>query len=385
MAGRTVDGAPRRDHPSVPRDRIRALAAHIGHPVVSSVYLNVDGSCRPVRADVTRAFDHLADGLTAQARARDAEVGRAVETDLHLMREWLGSGWGRAETRGLAMFADGRVGWSEVIALPWAVTDTAGLGPRPQVARLLAEEDEHRPCLLALVDRRNLRLVMLGAGTPLELEGLTDLEPRAVDTDVELGSFQHRHEEAARAHYRRAGNRIETALESTRAAYLIVGGPDEALAGLEAHAPRPVHDRIEGRISVPLSASLQSIVESARAIEDSIRCNHETERVGRLEESLGPGQAGAVGLEATLAALNERRLATLLVEKQFTAPGSHCPACGYLSASAWQCPRCGTTPIPLEDVVELAVDVAAAEDVLVEFVHTGALEHHGKIGALLRF
>lgn len=375
-----------REDPVITNGRIRSLARFVGQPVVSTVYLNVDGAYRPVRADVAVAFEHLADGLIAHGRAAgDGGLSQALKGDLQLMREWLGHSWDRSDTRGLALFAASRQAWLEVVALPWAVDDVAAFGPRPRISRLLATLYEHRPLLVALVDGRRLRLVSIERGSPGEVEGLMDLEPRAVDTDVEVGSFQHQREEAVRAHYRRAAQHLDAALGASRAEYLILGGTDEAVAGLEDHLARPVLDRTAGRISVRVSAPLNEILEAARTVECSIRGHREAESIRRLEESSGPGQAGVAGLEATLEALDERRLATLLVEKGFSAPGSRCPACGYLGTNVWQCRRCGGRPAALDDVVEPALNEAVADAAAVEFVHAGGLDRFGRIGALLRF
>lgn len=384
-ARRSANDAQVVERPVITKDRIRSLARRVGQPFVSSVYLDVDGARRPVRADVIAAFERLADGLSDQERARDGKWGEALAKDLRLMREWLGSGWDRGDTRGLALFCESRQGWLDVIRLPWSVPDAAGCGPRPQISHLLAGLSEHRRFLVALVDRRSLRIIIVEGGHASELDGLADPEARAVDTDVELGGFQHQREEAARAHYRRAGKHLEAVLASGEAEYLVIGGPDESVAGLEEHAPRSVHDRLAGRISVPVSAPLHEIAAAARGIEETIRQRRDTETIRRLEESLGRGQTGVAGLKATLAALDDRRLATLLVEEDFAAPGSRCPACGSLAGDVWRCPRCGASPVALDDVVEAAVDDALAEDAAVEFVQRGGLERSGKIAGLLRF
>lgn len=369
-------------------EEIRDLAAHVGDPAVSSVYLDADGARRPVRADVEVAFDYLANELKRQSGAKgDRVLSGGVEGDLKRMHDWLGSGWDRSDIRGLAFFSDSRRGWFEVVTLPWAVADSAVLGRRPRIAPLLAALDENRPLLVALIDRRRLRLFAFDRGRTGELFGLTDLEPRAVDTGNALGRFEHHREEEARVHYRRAAERIDAALAADAYERWVVGGPDEAVAGLESQLPQAVRRRQAGRVSVRVSAPIGEIAQAAREAAESVREQRETEAVRKVGELAGPGQAGSTGLAATLAALDDRRVATLLVADGFTAPGAYCLTCGYLGmgVDVWRCPRCGTTPVAEDDIVELAIDEAVAQRSKVEFIRTGGLDQFGEIAAVDRF
>src|ERR1035437_454165 len=83
---------------------LRDLADYVGEPTVSSVYLDVDGRHRPVRAQLDAAFESLADGLR-RAGAGDERLLKAVEADVEQMRDWLGSKLEGSSTRGGAMFA----------------------------------------------------------------------------------------------------------------------------------------------------------------------------------------------------------------------------------------------------------------------------------------
>ena len=371
---------------TVTTEMVRALAAHVGDPAVSSLYLDTDGARRPIRADVVAAFEQLAGDLIVRARAHGNRITtEAVEGDLQRMRDWLGSGWDRGDIRGLALFSASGQGWFEVVPLAWPVADAVGLGPRPQIARLVAVLDAHRPLLVALIDRRRLRLFDFEEGNLSELPGLTDLEARAVDTDVELGGFGHQHEEAARVHYRRAAQRIETVLATRATGQWLVGGPDEAVAGLQACLQASAGRRLAGQVSVRVSAPISEIAEAVRYVEPSVMLRRQTDALRSLEESAGPGRAGSIGLDATLAALSDGRVGTLLVAEGFAAPGACCQVCGYLGTNLWNCRRCGSTPAAVDDIVELAVNEAVAQHAGVQFIGAGRLDGHGGIAAIDRF
>lgn len=102
---------------------------------------------------------------------------------------------------------------------------------------------------------------------------------------------------------------------------------------------------------------------------------------------MGTGGRGAAGLDETLAALNERRVETLLIDEGFSAPGSVSSGSGMLHAQ-----REGTSPVddselvPREDIVESAIQSALAQSADVHVVrYHDDLGVHGSIGAILRF
>jgi peptide subunit release factor 1 (eRF1) len=97
------------------------------------------------------------------------------------------------------------------------------------------------------------------------------------------------------------------------------------------------------------------------------------------------GSRGVVGLEATLAALADKRVGTLVVSEGFAAPGARCPACGHTGIAVRQCPSCGTPTAAIDDVVDVLVGQALAQGATVEFARGTELDRYGRIGALTRY
>ena len=92
------------------------------------------------------------------------------------------------------------------------------------------------------------------------------------------------------------------------------------------------------------------------------------------------------GLEATLAALVERRVDLLLVSDGYATEGWRCRSCRYLGPRGRQCPVCANSMDLVDDVVEEAVEEALANKCRVQIVRENAdLDVLGRIGALLRF
>lgn len=365
---------------------VRDLAAHRGDPAVTSVYLDVDGRRRPAPADYEVAFERLADDVRRRARASDDEgLSRGVEADLDTMRGWLNRDLDRTTTRGVAMFASSDAGFFETVELPRPVRDDSGLGPAPHVGQLLSTLDEHERFLIALVDKRQLRLVRVELGEPTELPGIVEPDRRYVDKANEVQRFEHTHLEADRAHYRRAADLVERAVADWPTNRLILGGPEEAVAGTQAHLGPAVAHKIVGRVGASLDAREREIVDAATEVAEAAERRHEAELVEELRQHAAAERGGVVGLEPTLAALADKRVASLLLSEGFTAPGARCPSCGWLGPGVHVCPTCGTTTAEIENVVELAIAEALGQSATVEFCRGTELDRFGRIGAVTRY
>lgn len=365
---------------------VRTLAARSGDPAVATIYLDVDGRHRPVRADYEAAFERLTDELRRRARARhDVRVAKDVDADIEAMRSWLGHGLDRTETRGVALFSNAARGYFEAVPLPRSVRDEAALGPAPRVTQVLALLDEHERFLVALVDRERLRLLRFELGEVEELPTLTDIVARTTDSPDKWGNWVNYTEEAFRAHFRRAADHVAATLARWPTHRLLLGGPDEAVAGLQGNLSAAVAAVVAGRVTVRVAASVMEIAEAALEVEESVERRHEAEAVEELRQRAAGGERAVVGLAATLAALQDGRVGTLLVSEGFSAPGAECPACGHVGVDTCQCPRCGTTNSEIDDVVESAVDMAVGQRATVEFCRGGELDRYGRIGALERY
>ena len=368
-------------------NHVRELASHRGEPVVTSVYVDIDGRSRPVADDYRAAFTSLSVNLRHRVRTLgDRRTTRAVSADIDRMRTWLGRDVDRAATRGLALFSASEQDWFEVVELPRPVHDDAGIGPAPRVAQLLAVLDEYEPVVAVLADRRRLRVVLVELGELSEIADLVDWEDRAVDTTVELGGYQRHTDDQTRHHDMHAARLVDHAITDWPSARLVVAGPDRAVAGLEGHLRPETRDRIVGRAGLAVAAGTREIHDAVTAIARAAERRHEAEVVAQLRQAAARSEGrGVVGLEATLAALADSRVGTLVVSEGLSAPGARCPSCGGIGIAVRQCPSCGATTAEIDDVVEDAIGQALAQGATVEFARDTELDRYGRIGALTRY
>jgi peptide subunit release factor 1 (eRF1) len=365
---------------------VRALATHRAEPVVTSVYLDVDGRSRPVADDYRAAFARLADDLHHRVHTLgDRRTARAVRADIDRMRAWLGQDLDRSATRGVALFSASERDWFETVALPRPVHDDAGIGPAPRVAQLLAMLDEYEPVVAVLADHRRLRVLLVQTGEVAAIADLVDWEDRAVDTAVELGGYQRHTDDRMRHHDEHAARLVEHAIADRPNARIVVAGPDRAVASLEGHLRPEVRSRIVGRAGLSLIAGTREIEDAVTTVARAAERRHEAEVVEQLRQAAARSEGrGVVGLEATLAALGDKRVGTLVVSEGFHAPGARCPTCGRTGIDIRQCPSCGTTTAEIDDVIEDAIGQALAQGGTVEFARGTELDRYGHIGALTR-
>lgn len=364
---------------------VHELAARRGDPLMTSFYLDVDGRRYPRRTD----YEPHVTSLCHAARRRAAGLGdgapAAVDDDLDRIRGWIDDGIDRATTRGIAVFSCARQAYFEPLLLPVSVRDQVSVEPAPNLVQLLAILEHRQRALVVLVDRRQGRLVRIELGVADERPGVLDEPERQADTDVELGGWDHRHEEAARRHFRRVASAVSNEFRAWHPDQVILGGPAADVAGLEACIDNAVADLVVGTVTLPIRASAGEIAATVLVTIGTLERRREEALVEELHERAPQGRKAVLGLPAVMAALAKRRVGTLVVARGFHAVGAGCPACGHIGVAACQCPECGTPSTEVDDIVEVAISQALAQDATVEFCEGTDLDLFGGVGALERF
>jgi peptide subunit release factor 1 (eRF1) len=173
--------------------------------------------------------------------------------------------------------------------------------------------------------------------------------------------------------------------------HLLLGGPAETLADFEPKLHAYLQQRVAGRIDVDVeNTSADEVLAAAADRIVSFELARERGALDRLREGVSKGGRAVGGLEEVLEALNERRVACLLLAAGFEAPGCTCPQCGWVGPlDGGSCPADGTEVECRDSVVESAVELALVQKAEVLVVrdedHVRELQSFGDIGAVLRF
>ena len=99
-----------------------------------------------------------------------------------------------------------------------------------------------------------------------------------------------------------------------------------------------------------------------------------------LQEPPG-GRLTAIGLQACLAAVNQRAVRLLVVPEGGITPGFACQRCGRLSSTGTDCPAWGAASLAVPDLIEEMVVTALDDRAQVETVR----DPPGGVAARLRF
>jgi peptide chain release factor subunit 1 len=382
---------------SVAADSARRLIEHrTGHPVIS-LYLDLDPerfATAPARAAQIRSL------IDQAARELDGTDGLShdelvtLRADLQRVDGYLSSrGEGGPPFKGagaLGVFCSGLDDLFEVIQLSRPTPGRVVIGRSPFVEPLVTALQQRR-WLVALVSRRAGRVL----GGPVDrLEEHANFDEYVHGQHDQGGWSQARYERSIEKdtddHLRRVAEGVNQRFREERFNRVAVGGPVETVPRLEAHLSAEVKACLaSGRIEVDLSSAGDEEIRRALArlvLEDEKQC--ERDALDRLAAGVGSGGRGVGGPEATLEALNERRVQTLLLEPGLDRQGSRCQTCGLLMLESGdgRCPADGGPLERIEHMREAAIEAALAQgaDVMVvrHYPDLGPLQG---IGAILRF
>jgi peptide subunit release factor 1 (eRF1) len=374
----------------VSQDVLRRLAAHRNGAVLS-LFLDLD----PSRVPTVPARQAAVDALLHEARravdggrlGHDAQVRmRDALTEIQSLLDPAAIPVGGA--RGLAIFAPGAEAAVEVLRLPEPVASRVVLDVSAHVEPLLHLAERSRWCV-GLIDRSRASF-HLGDEDAMPLSGTLDDAVRGQHRQGGWSSprYERSIEQDVSAHLDHVADALARQLRDGAYEHLLLAGQQKLHHDLEARLHPDVTRRFVGWIELDLSTADAEAVRTAAAPRIAQhRAGCEQEVLTRLSERVAtPGGHGVAGLRSTLAALSDRRVATLVIDKGIASPGSRCPTCGLLGLRLAECPADGTEMEQLDSVIAAAV--ALAYEQAAEVVVPAAapeLEALEGVGAITRF
>jgi peptide chain release factor subunit 1 len=371
---------------AITEDMIRELASIKGKQApITSCYLDVDGR----RVARQRDLEHEVDVLLKGVRARsDGEF--SVCSDLHRIEQYVHRGLDRSRTRGLAIFACSADRLWEVIELPLPVHSRVVINHVPAVGQLEALLREHEPIGVLLADRQRARIFVFELGGLVERSELFEAVPRDVDIrgERDRGSDAHQIVESHTQQHLRHSARVAFKVWNQHPfQHLVIGACDPHVRTQLESALHPyLRSRLAGQISVPVTAGHAEVLAAAQAVEAEVERRREAALVERLRAAVAAGRRGVSGLGPVVDALSAHRVDTLVVSKGYATPGWRCPDCDTLAAVGRRCKGCRSEMLPVDDLVEDAIEEALAQSCQVEIcVGNADLDVMGRIGALLRY
>jgi peptide subunit release factor 1 (eRF1) len=152
--------------------------------------------------------------------------------------------------------------------------------------------------------------------------------------------------------------------------------------------PKELQEQVVGSMPLDMAASKTEVLDRSLEVIQEVDRRRKEELVEQLiTAATSKGGHGALGLDDTLAAVQEGRAHILVVAEGYIATGYGCQNCGYVAARELEeCPFCGGEVAQTEDAVNTIVRRAIELGMEVEVVRgSAALEEAGSIGAILRY
>jgi peptide chain release factor subunit 1 len=370
--------------PAITEDAIRELASFRGaNAPVTTCYLNVDGrhGARP------RDYEQELDRLLRSARTR-ANGTQSIARDLKRIEDFIRRGFDRSRTKGLAIFSCTEHDFWEVVSLPVPVRSRVVIASAPAVSQLERVVREFNRFGVLVTDKQRARMFVFEMGELTDHSELFDELPRDYDVKGEQDKGDHQaHVDAlASQHLRRAADVAFHVFQQGGFEHFSFGCPDAIAGEVEAALHPYLRERLAPRVNVSPAATLDDVRNAAMTLEMDVDRAAEAEAVARLRAAVATSQRGAAGLAATLGALHQHRVHSLLISDGFSEPGWRCGTCQLLATIGRSCPDCETEMHVVEDVVEEAIEEALRQSCEVRLcVGNADLDVLGRVGAMLRY
>jgi hypothetical protein len=374
----------------------RLLEATAGeHPVVSVVFDldRAEVATAPARATQATSLLDAAHNLETADLTLNHDARQALRSDLERLKTYLGSDDLPVRGAGaLAIFASHGSGLFETVALSQPSTSSIYVDREPHIEPVVIEPAAQRWCAV-LVSARDVTIDMgAGAAVVTRRTGPDYLRGHSQSD----GNDERSREQDIEGHLIAVSQRLADDHRAGRFDVLAIGGPVDALTGLERRLPDDLRSALAGRLEVDPSAATEADVAAAVGqlltqahadAQERTRAEF-NDQLAAARGQDGPPRAVA-GIADVLEALAEQRVGTLLLAGDFHAAGARCWRDGMLLRSdVSECPVDGTATGPVPDLRGPMIAAAVRQDATVlvfpEPDETLRAPDH-RVGALLRF
>jgi peptide subunit release factor 1 (eRF1) len=344
---------------------------------ILSLYLNADPHRRSKeehKLNLRRLLAHA-----AQQGASHADIERVERFFDH---EYDRQG------RGVACFSCQEQGFWRAYPLLVSVEDYVFVGSRPYITPLSDVWDAYGRFGVIMVDRAGARVFIYHLGALEDSAGTLGAEVRRHKQGGWAAQKLQRYEDQeAKQNLKDAAEWADGYLREHKATRVVLSGSEDNLAQLRELLPRDLQDKVVGHISLDMTASPAQVWDRAFDVTLAAQRQAEADLLDRLVTVAHKGGAGALGLDDTLAAMQQGRVYQLLVDRESHQPGHQCSLCQSIVTHALaSCPYCGGPLVETADIVNLAVQKAVDAGLKVSVLdHSPQTADIGGIAAVLRY
>jgi hypothetical protein len=292
--------------------------------------------------------------------------------------------------RSVVFFVCERLGIWRQITLPVALADKVHIGPRPYIRPLLRGWGEADRNLVALLSQERSRFFVDHLGQIEEIYRVKGQRIRGMLTDrVPRDRRDVLATQVLKDETRALARMAEIIMRELETSHLLVAAPPDMHAAFVENLPKALVERVQAFV-VDIHASPHEIGEALGPLHKKLRRDREAAVLQELEQAAF--EKLAIGVQETLDCLREGRVAALMVDDRFAAPGEQCAECKALfqQAPGDGCPVCKSRELQnVDDLVDAAAQQALDSAARVAFMrHPETQARFGKfapMSALLRY
>jgi len=360
---------------------LRDLLGFVSPTPVLSIYLNTDPSEGNMEASKLRLRNML--------KVVDLPEDEAI-VERYFQHEYDWSG------KGVVVFSSAPQQFFKAYTLAVPVRNWIYVGDRPSIKILADLFDVYGGYGVALVDKQGARFFHFHLGELREQEGIVGEEIKHIKRGGASSVHGQRGGSAGQTGYEHEAidrNMKEAAafathfFEEKHIRRILIAGTEENVKLFRSQLPKTLQSLVMGSIPLAMTVSHNEVLERALTIGKEVEKKKETILVERLITSSAKGQEAVVGLEETMAAVNNSRVHTLVISSGFRKMAYRCPICKTLVVDKKDpCPACGSPYEKVVDVIDLMVHQVMQKGGEVEVIQESeSLSKAGSIGAILRY
>jgi peptide chain release factor subunit 1 len=348
---------------------------------VLSVYLNTD----PTEGNADLYKLNLRRMLKDVNMPKDAQ---AVENYFNREFDWTG--------RSVAVFSCAQDGFLRAYSLAIPIRNQVTVSNQPYVKPLASLLDYYGGYGVVLVDKQGARVFSFHLGELKEQEGILGESIRhtkrggaSAKPGVRGGvAGQTRYEEEVEVrNIRDVAGFTAHFFSENNVRRILIGGTEENIALLRSQLPKSWQSLIVGTFPMSMTASHREVLEKTMQIGKEAEFRKEERLLKKLVTGAAKERGGVLDLEATLAAVHDGRVQSLIIREGYRAPGYRCRGCGYITAQPMAtCQFCGSQFDQIPDAVEMAIHSVMKGGGEVEVLqHEHKIDGFVEIGAFLRY
>jgi len=362
---------------------MRELATVQTETPILSVYLNVDTT------------EHTTDEYKLALRQMLKQAELASPTDIQAVSRFFDHEYDWSG-RGVVIFSGAREEFWRTYSLAVPVSSGVTVARKPYIWPLTALVNAYGSYAVAQVDRQGLRLFQFDMGELQTTDGYLGEQVRKLKKG--RGSSgragrrggapisSQREEEVAQRNIREAIKTTQQFCRQNKPKRIIIAGAEPTVTQFREALPRALQDQVIGVFTANMNAPEPEIREQSLEILQQVEKERQDNLVDAVFTAAAKGRGGAIRLADTLGAAHEGRIQTLVIARDYHAPGYQCRNCAYITDQSLQvCPFCDNAFAEIPDAAEALVTKVIEDSGQVEVVDDHPKIAEFGVGALLRY